>query len=326
MAAILCHRLTQNSKSQPTPVGNRKYEWKGGVFNSRNIADRGYLWTNLRRGVADEIHATARDKPVAYLLACSNPSDPIRNVWALPEPVLYDGLASLPPKEGGQEYTIQIKTDRQRIDHCATSPDLTPYFRRFPLSGRELHVLDESREIDDLVRSQRKNARQEGADEDDSAAESETDRLLSAASDRLGEAGAFTPEGITGGRERVLSSIVRRRGQPTFRQHLLAAYGGRCAFSGCDVEAVLEAAHIIPYLGPETNHPTNGLPLRADLHTLFDLKLVAVDVATMTLLVSRSLAGTYYEQYCGRPIRLPDDPGSRPNREALEQHRQESGL
>jgi putative restriction endonuclease len=92
------------------------------------------------------------------------------------------------------------------------------------------------------------------------------------------------------------------------------------------VEAVLEAAHIVPYNGPETNHPGNGLLLRADLHALFDLGLVAVDAATMCLLVSPKLAGTPYDDYRGKPIAVPDDPASRPSREALEQHRQESRL
>jgi predicted restriction endonuclease len=127
-------------------------------------------------------------------------------------------------------------------------------------------------------------------------------------------------------RERVLSSIVRRRGQPAFRENLLTAYHGQCAITGCDVEDVLEAAHIVPYKGPETNHPGNGLLLRADMHTLFDLKRISVDVASMTLLVSPSLSGTCYEGYRGMQIKLPNDPGSQPSREALDQHRRESGL
>ena len=50
-------------------------------------------------------------------------------------------------------------------------------------------------------------------------------------------------------------------------------YEGKCAVTGCDVPDVLQAAHIFPYMGPETNHPSNGL-LRADIHTLFDLGLI----------------------------------------------------
>ncbi|MBD2054613.1 hypothetical protein H6F88_00965 [Oculatella sp. FACHB-28] len=59
-------------------------------------------------------------------------------------------------------------------------------------------------------------------------------------------------------KERVLASIVRRQGQSQFRQELITAYKGKCAISGCDVEQALEAAHIIPYNGIQTNNTSNG--------------------------------------------------------------------
>jgi hypothetical protein len=78
----------------------------------------------------------------------------------------------------------------------------------------------------------------------------------------------FDPKGQDDARARVLREVVQRRGQQKFRKALIAAYGGRCAISGCPVTPLLEAAHITPYLGPDTNSITNGLLLRADLHTL----------------------------------------------------------
>ena len=81
------------------------------------------------------------------------------------------------------------------------------------------------------------------------------------------------------GRSRTIATVVRRRGQPEFRRALIEAYGGRCAISECDAEAALEACHIRPYMGPKTNALSNGLLLRADLHTLFDLGLLAIDTA-----------------------------------------------
>jgi len=155
---------------------------------------------------------------------------------------------------------------------------------------------------------------------------SATNELLASAKRQLAEEGAFNPAGIKDARERILSSLVQRQGQPAFRKHLLAAYNGRCAITGCGVEAVLEAAHIVPYKGSKTNHEGNGLLLRADLHTLFDLRLVAVDVETMRLLVSPELDSTGYEKYRGKQIRVPKELPSQPSREALEQHRRESGL
>ena len=327
VAAILCRRLMNSSGEPPIQKESTTYEWKVGVFNCRCIADRNYLWTNLRRGVADGFHDIARGKPFAYLFACSDPSETTLFVWAIPEPVLNECLSRLPLKEGGNEYSLEIRMDNQRIEHCDNAPDLTPFCLRLALTQNELSLLADSRQADTAVKSERARARAKGdSDNGDSAVDPVTRNLLATLTDQLNEAGAFDADGIVDARERVLSSIVRRRGQQAFRERLLASYEARCAISECNVEAVLDAAHIVPYRGPGTNHPCNGLLLRNDLHTLFDLKLLAVDETTMSLLVAPSLAGTEYEAYRGKPIRLPVDPESQPSREALSQHRQESGL
>lgn len=150
--------------------------------------------------------------------------------------------------------------------------------------------------------------------------------LLASAKYGLAQEDAFIPTGIKDARTRILSSIVRRQGQPAFRKQLLTAYHRRCAITGCPVESVLEAAHIVPYKGETTNHPGNGILLRADFHTLFDLRLIAIDEVKMRLLVSPKLNGTDYENYRGKEIRMPKAPSEQPSREALEQHRSESGL
>ena len=94
----------------------------------------------------------------------------------------------------------------------------------------------------------------------------------------------------------------------------------------CEVVQVLEAAHIIPYQGPSTNHVGNGLLLRADLHTLFDLGLIAVDERKLTLIISATMHGTAYEQFSGKPIHLPVAASDRPSPEALRRHREAAGL
>jgi len=151
-------------------------------------------------------------------------------------------------------------------------------------------------------------------------------KLLATSEQELANEGAFDPAGIRDARKRIVASIVQRRGQTAFRKRLIIAYQGRCAITGSDVEAVLEAAHIFPYKGPQTNHRSNGLLLRADLHTLFDLGLIAVDAKTMRLLVSSKLKGTSYEEYRGKRIRIPNEPASRPSVKALEQHRRWSRI
>lgn len=129
----------------------------------------------------------------------------------------------------------------------------------------------------------------------------------------------FDPSMIEDGRERVAREIAIRRGQVAFRQSLLKAYGC-CAMTGCSVEAAIEAAHIVPYQGPGTNHVTNGLLLRGDVHTLFDLGLLAVDSDTLTILVAPQLNGTDYESLRDQPLRVGGS-GTSPSKEALQVHR-----
>jgi hypothetical protein len=98
--------------------------------------------------------------------------------------------------------------------------------------------------------------------------------------------------------ELVLQSIKTRRGQPAFRNSLLDAFDGTCCITGCKVDAVLEAAHIVPH-GEETNYSvTNGLLLRADIHTLFDLELLSINVAGLVQ-IDESLKSSNYQKYDG---------------------------
>ena len=118
------------------------------------------------------------------------------------------------------------------------------------------------------------------------------------------------------GRERVLASITARRGQRAFRQALLRAYEGRCAVTGTDAEAVLEAAHIRPYDGSATNRVANGLLLRADIHTLFDLDLLRID-AGGRVTIDSVLREPAYRELDGCTLRRPADPADWPDPEEL---------
>ena len=71
-------------------------------------------------------------------------------------------------------------------------------------------------------------------------------------------------------RQRSLASIILRPEQPRFRREVLASYGGRCLLTGENIEAVLEAAHILPVKYNGADLPENGICLRADIHRLFD--------------------------------------------------------
>lgn len=129
----------------------------------------------------------------------------------------------------------------------------------------------------------------------------------------------FDPRNHEDGRERVLREVVQRWGQATFRKSLIEAYEGRCAISGCPVVSLLEAAHITPYLGPHTNTVTNGLLLRTDLHTLWDLGLLAVDVTHQTIWVSPQVNDENYQGFFGAQLRKPVHSQQQPSIHALEQ-------
>ncbi|QJI19791.1 MULTISPECIES: HNH endonuclease [unclassified Pseudomonas] len=139
------------------------------------------------------------------------------------------------------------------------------------------------------------------------------------------QADIFDPTDVADARKRVTADIIRRRGQPAFRKALLQAYGEACAITGCNLTAVLEAAHIHPYKGDHTNVVSNGLLLRTDIHTLFDLGLIAIESDTLVVRVSPQLEGTDYGKLNGSPLRQPEQKAHRVSSEALDWHWSQSG-
>jgi putative restriction endonuclease len=129
---------------------------------------------------------------------------------------------------------------------------------------------------------------------------------------------AFDPRNVADERERVRTDIVRRQGQGKFRADVLHAYNYRCAVTENDVEAVLEAAHILPYRGPAQNDVRNGILLRADLHTLMDRHLLRIDPETRRVVLHPSLHDSPYAELNNTQIREPLDPRSQPHRRYLE--------
>jgi predicted restriction endonuclease len=139
---------------------------------------------------------------------------------------------------------------------------------------------------------------------------------LLAAEQEAESTGSFDPDSVLDERKKVFAAIVRRRGQPKFRKELLEAYEGKCAVTGCSVEAVLEAAHIKSYAGDKTNHVTNGILLRADIHTLYDLGKLKIDEKGVVHL-GIDLEGSIYGVHSGQKISLPKGVKKSPNTKAL---------
>jgi putative restriction endonuclease len=115
-----------------------------------------------------------------------------------------------------------------------------------------------------------------------------------------------------------------REGQGAFRAMVLDAYGWRCCVTGERTVPVVDAAHIQPYISPKSNHVQNGLPLREDVHTLFDAGYVAVD-ERYRFIVSDRLKGDFengreYYKLRGKEILLPRQSQLAPSKEAIRWH------
>ena len=95
---------------------------------------------------------------------------------------------------------------------------------------------------------------------------------------------------------------VIRPAQGNFRSALLGRYGGECCITGCRVDTLLEAAHIIPYMGDHSDDVANGLLLRVDLHRLFDAHLVTINPTTFTVEVATEVDDAGYQAFHGKRL------------------------
>ena len=116
--------------------------------------------------------------------------------------------------------------------------------------------------------------------------------------------------------ERYLRPIRLRRGASMFRRALLELYDEKCAITGDGPAEVLEAAHIEPHSERGQNSLKNGLLLRADIHTLFDLGLLTIDPETYEIHAHQRLVDTKYVKLQGVRVR-PRVDGSMPGQEYL---------
>jgi putative restriction endonuclease len=140
-------------------------------------------------------------------------------------------------------------------------------------------------------------------------------------------AGGWVGEAVEAKRHGKPQLIRPRLGQASFRLAVLDAYERRCAVTGERSLPVVEASHIRPYEKGGEHSVPNGLPLRRDVHRLFDLGFVTVRPDSR-FSVSRALKDDYangrvYYELEGRRIHLPADTGQRPDPVELEWHYEE---
>jgi putative restriction endonuclease len=123
--------------------------------------------------------------------------------------------------------------------------------------------------------------------------------------------------------------LVRPRlGQGIFRVAVLDAYGRSCAVTTEHSLPALEAGHIRPYSKGGVHEVSNGILLRRDIHSLFDLGYVTVSADDLRFEVGRRLKeewenGRVYYEMRGARIQCPVVDSERPDRELLAWHNSE---
>lgn len=116
------------------------------------------------------------------------------------------------------------------------------------------------------------------------------------------------------------ATIRARRGDKKLRTHLRKIYNDQCAITGECPADLLEVAYIVPFpsggLSGGVHSPENAILLRSDLHTLWDLNLIAIDPESIRLVVAERLSKTRYAKVAGRKLLARAD-GSKVNEKAV---------
>lgn len=263
------------------------YTWDSTVSNYANIkvGDPVVLWDKERLlgiSVVEAIEATVKEK---LLFRCPNPGCGRAGIK--------ERRVKLPRfrcQECGLEFdepsteVATVTEYRSRHDAAWTSLDNL-------LSGEQLRSLCESPRSQLSMRSLDWTAFRAALDA--RGAERAVSRVLGRVPDFIfSQPGGLQiqfPSGHAQGVVRV------RRGQRNFRDHLLRAFAGRCAFTGSAPDRVLEAGHLYSYAQLGQHHEHGGLLLRRDVHRLFDDGWLAVDPARLKVDVSTNLES--YPQY-----------------------------
>ena len=117
-------------------------------------------------------------------------------------------------------------------------------------------------------------------------------------------------------RKRAIKPGIQRLGATKFRKDVLVNYGNKCAITGISVIDAIQAAHIRPYNGTQTNHPANGMALRSDIHRLFDLGKIRINPEDYNIFLHPDIESEYRsicsEKLDLRNVLIP------PNKAALE--------
>lgn len=102
-------------------------------------------------------------------------------------------------------------------------------------------------------------------------------------------------------RQKRLAETWSRPNQAKFRKGVFDLFGARCVVTGCETLTALEAAHVVPVSEGGTDDAWNGIPLRADIHRLFDINAITIQSDTLEVGVAQSISSDY-GQYRGTKL------------------------
>ena len=97
-------------------------------------------------------------------------------------------------------------------------------------------------------------------------------------------------------RQRSLATVWSRPRQADFRRKVFNLFGACCLITRCETLVALEAAHILPVAKGGSDEGWNGIPLRADMHRLFDAGSITIDPRSLKIFVA-DVVRPDYRQY-----------------------------
>jgi len=117
--------------------------------------------------------------------------------------------------------------------------------------------------------------------------------------------------------------IKQRPGAQEFRNLVLTEYDNQCALTGTRAIEAIDIAHIIPYFGIESDVVQNAVPMRADLHRLFDKGLINIEVDQNNYSIDiNELITRDYSFLNNKKLILPNDQLCWPSPHAISIHKQ----
>jgi hypothetical protein len=122
---------------------------------------------------------------------------------------------------------------------------------------------------------------------------------------------------------RETQEVIARPGATEFRNQVLYEYANRCAVSGITSTEALEVAHIVPYYGPDSDDIQNAIPLRVDIHRLFDRGLIRIEYSETSKSYKirvHDFISKDYKEFDGKSLLLPDGKNSVPSKNAIDFH------